>query len=374
MTRADLARIPACGHPAELLALQAEAPPFGGLAAAHARPALPRVLRARRAADARRPRQGLVGHGPRAVRGRRAKRARFPCSIVLPTTYRRSAICSRSARGRSAARSCPLARADLARKVDAIRRLQPRFFSGTGRAPESDLLDHAETAELVATSLENGAGRRLRDAGQARGAASCAASPCATPCMITPELGADRLRERHHGRARRQRGADRRDRRSAHAPARGRGQRGRARCDAHQPSIIPLLRLRDRPCAASSLPQFSTCGRTNMRIACPREMRPSSVEVGEACVHISQIREIAARPSGGRPDARVYTSPARHVTSSCSRSSTRAERNRARRAPARDAARHHPRRRHGRARRPPARLADDDALLVDERPLNWPPV
>ena len=133
----------------------------------------------------------------------------------------------------------------------------------------------------------------------------------------------------------------------------------------------PLLRLATG-LRSKQLPQPSTCGRTNMRIACPREMRPSSVEVGEARVHISQIREIAARHPEAGP-MRAYTRRPRDRDEFVLKVEHAGE------AVALDERLRDTLRAITRVAGTvelvtPGTFADDDALLVDERPLNWPPV
>ena len=363
MTRADLARIP-LRSPSELMALQAEAPPFGGLAAArlgllcHAfsAPGAPLTLAG--------PAKDWWGMG----RALFAAGVRKGTLILNCFAYDLSPLGHMLESGARAIGSpvVPAGGADLARKVDAMRRLQPRFFSGTA-AHLSDLLDHAEAAG-VATSLE-----------------AAVVACCATPgkreelrlrrlavrqVLITPEVGPIAYESGTTAGLVVNENVlveiiDPLTRQPVDAGSEGELVVTRINHD------YPLLRLATG-LRSKQLPQFSTCGRTNMRIACPREMRPSSVEVGEARVHISQIREIAERhPEAGRMraftrrprDRDEFVLKVEHAGGAVALDERLRETLRA-------------------ITRvvgtvelvTPGTFADDDALLVDERPLNWPQV
>ena len=359
MTRADLAQIPLrCS--ADLIALQAEAPPFGGLAAARlgllchvfSIPGAPLTLAG--------PAKDWWGMG----RAMFAAGLRKGGLVLNCFAYDLSPLGHMVATGARAI-GCPVipgGNADLERKVDAMRHFQPRFYCGSA-AHLSDLLDHAEAAG-AASSLE-----------------AALVKCCATPgkreelrlrglavrqVLITPEVGPIAYESGTSAGLVVNEGliveiVDPVTRQPVAAGGEGELVVTRINHD------YPLLRLATG-LRSKQLPQASTCGRTNMRIACPREMAPQSVEVGGAHVHISQIHEIRARHPE-TPRMQVFTRRPRDRDELVLRvehaGDTAALDERLRETL------HAVTRIVGTVELvSPGTLADDDALIVDERPLN----
>ena len=286
-TRADLAQIP-LRRVSDLLAEQNEAPPFGGLAAArlgalcHVFPVQGRALTLSGCA------KDWWGMG----RALFAAGLRKGSPVLNCFAYDLSPFGHMVESGARAI-GCPVVpagSAELDRKLDAVRRLAPRFFCGPARHL-SDLLDYADARGIGTTSLETAL-------------VACCASPgkrselrlrgiALREVLVTAELGpiayesgtmpglvvneglileivdpATRLATPH-------------------------GDEGEIVVTRLNPDY-PLVRLATG-LRSKLLPQLSSCGRTNVRIACPREMNPASVDIDDTRVHIAQVREIAAR-------------------------------------------------------------------------------
>ena len=363
MTRADLTQIP-LRRPCELMTLQDDVPPFGGLAAARlgllchafAEPGAPLTLAG--------PAKDWWGMG----RALFAAGLRKGTLVLNCLPYDLSPL-GHMAESGARAIGCPVVpagAADLDRKVDAMRRLRPRFFCGDA-GHLSDLLDRAEAAgaarsleaALVACCATFGKREELRLRGLA-----------VRQVLITPELGPIAYESGSTA------GlvvnenllVEIVDSATSQPVALG-----------HEGELVvtrinhdyPLLRLATG-LRTKQLPQPSTCGRTSMRIACPREMRPKSVEVGGGRVHISQIREIAERhPEAGRMRAYMHRPRDRdefvlRVEHSGDGVALDERLRETLRAITRIV---------GTVELvSPGTFADDDALIVDERPLNWPTV
>jgi phenylacetate-CoA ligase len=287
MTRADLAHVP-LRRVSDLLAQQDEAPPFGGLAAT---------------------RLGALCHvfpmpgRPVALAGCAKDwwgmgRSLYAAGLRKGTTVLNCFAYDLSPFGHmieSGARAigCPVIPAgcaDLDRKLYAMRRLAPRFFCGPAKQL-SDLLDHAESHGIGTTSLEaalvaccTSPGKRnefrLRGIAVREALMTAELGPIAYESGTTPGLVVNEglIVEIVDPMTRLPSAA---------------GDEGEIVVTRLNPDY-PLLRLATG-LRSKILAKPSTCGRTNVRIACPREMNPASVEIDDTRVHIAQVREIAAR-------------------------------------------------------------------------------
>jgi len=297
LTRADLARV-RLRRPAELLALQGESPLFGGLAAARlgvlchvfATPGEPLTI------------CGSAKDWWGMGRALFAAGLRKGILVLNCLPYDLSPVGHMVETG---ARSigCPVipaGNADLDRKVDAIARLRPQFFCGSAQHLK-ELLDRGAARDADMSCLEAALvtpmpRKGLRREIELRGLRL-------RHVLVLPDLGAVAYESRDEGLIVNEgliveivdpvTGAQ-------VAP----GQEGELVVTRINPDY-PLLRYATG-LRSAQLPQPSACGRTNMRIATPREMAPACVQLGDACVHIAQIHEIAARhPEAGR--MRGYT-------------------------------------------------------------------
>ncbi len=285
--RAALANVP-LRRVSDLLAEQNEAPPFGGLAATrlgalcHVFPASGRPLTLSGCA------KDWWGMG----RVLHAAGLRKGAPVLNCFAYDLSPFGHMIESGARAI-GCPVIPAgcaDLDRKLDAMRRLAPRFFCGAANHL-GDLLDHAEALGIGTTSLEAAlvaccASPGKRNELKLRGVAvrqvlvTAELGPIAYESGTTPGLVVNEglILEIVDPQTR-----------QPSAPG-GQGEIVVTRLNPDYPLVRLATGLRSK-----ILAQPSTCGRTNMRIACPREMNPTSVEIDDTRVHIAQVREIAAR-------------------------------------------------------------------------------
>ena len=358
--RAELARVP-LRRVSDLIARQDDAPPFGGLAATrlgalcHVIPTPGRPLALSGCA------KDWWGMG----RVLYAAGLRKGAPLLNCFTYNLSPFGHMIESGARAIGSpvIPAGCADLDRKLDAIRRLAPRFFCGPAKNL-SDLLDHADSRGIGTTSLEAALvaccaspGRRnelrLRGIALREVLMTAELGPIAYESGMTPGLVVNEglIVEIVDPQTR-----------LPTAP----GEEGEVVVTRLNPDY-PLVRLATG-LRSKILAQPSSCGRTNMRIACPREMNPTSVEIDDTRVHIAQVREIAARhPEVTR--IRGYTRRPRDRDEFVLRvehagdAKTLDER-------LRETLRVVTQLSGTVELVQPGTLADDDAMIVDERPLN----
>ncbi len=184
----------------------------------------------------------------------------------------------------------PAGGADLDRKLEALRRLAPRFYCGPAKHL-SDLLDYADSHGIGTTSLDTAlvaccaspgkrSELRLRGIALREVLVTAELGPIAYESGTTPGLVVNEglILEIVDPETR------------LPTPAGDEGEIVVTRLNPDYPLVRLATGLRSK-----LLPQPSTCGRTNMRIACPREMNPASVDIDDTRVHIAQVREIAAR-------------------------------------------------------------------------------
>ena len=290
LTRADLACVPV-RRQVDILALQADSPPFGGLAAGRVGALL----------------HAFVGPGAVVSLGGQAKdwwgmgRALFAAglrkgSVVLNCFSYDLVPHAHMIESGARAIGCPVipaGNATLDRKVEAVTRLRPHFFCGEGDHLK-DLLDRGHDLGADMSCLRDAVVTGFSKAGlrnefSLRGIAvrHMFATPEFGPIayesgatdgltvnegliieIVTPGTG------------------------MPVAPGMS-GEIVATRINAD----YPLLRYATGFISAQ-LPQPSTCGRTNMRIRTPRDMRPDTVDVCGTSVHLAHIHEIAARHPG----------------------------------------------------------------------------
>ncbi len=361
-TRADLARIP-IRRASELLALQAEAPPFGGLTAAR----LGTVCHAFSTPG------GLLSIAGPAKDWWGMGRAFFAAGLRKGTPmfncfpYDLSPLGNMAETGARAI-GCPIipaGNADLDRKADAVARLRPRFFCG-GSDHLKLLLDHgdaigADMSSIEAALVTGFSKPGLRHEFHLR-------KVHVRHALVIPEIGPVAFEAGTRDGLLVNEGMIVEIVDPATSIPVAAGDEGELVITRLNPDY-PLLRYATGLRSAQLLLP-SSCGRTNVRLAVPREMRPDCVELGDACVHIAHIREIAARhPEAGR--MRAYTRRPRDRDELVLKvevehggdASALNERLRetlhvvTRVAGTIEMVR-------------PGTLADDDSVLVDERPLN----
>lgn len=293
LTRADLARVPE-RRAADVLALQAEAPPFGGLAAAR----LGALAHAFTTPGAPLSIDGPAKDWWGMARALYAAGLRKGVAVLNCFAYD---LCPLGHMIESGARviGCPVVpggSADLDRKVDAVARLKPRAYCGDALQLKA-LLDLAAArgvdVSCLAVALVDGAPRKgLRSELALR-------NLDVRHIAITPDLGPIAYQSGDETALVVNEGLIVEIVDAATRLPVAEGAEGELVVTRLNPDY-PLLRyatgLRTKQLAAAA-----SCGRTNMRIAGPREIAPACVEFDEACVHISQIEEIARRhPEVGR--------------------------------------------------------------------------
>ncbi len=292
-TRADLAQIPIMRR-ADLLALQADAPPFGG-------------ANATRLAGLK---QAFLGSGPLvSVEGQARDwwgmgRALFAAglrkgTLVLNCFPYDLVPDGHMVESGAAAIGCPVVpagAADIDRKVDAIARFRPGFFCG--RADEfKAIIDHAVDRRIDTSCVKNAlvtgpTSKGLRNEYSLRGFN-------VRHAFIMPELGVVSFES----------GAtegmtvnesliveilEPDTRKPAKPGAPGEIVVTRINID------FPILRYATGA-ISSMCAHPASCGRTNMRMRTPHERTPDFVELGGRRIHLSDIVEVAKRhPSVGR--------------------------------------------------------------------------
>ncbi len=289
-TRTDLARIPILRR-AELAALQAESPPFGGACAAR-----PGALR-----------QILVGHGFLAAPEGQAKdwwgagRALYAAGLRKTAIVANCFSCERgpfgaivaSGAGALGASVIPLAGARLLAQVEAIARFKPSFYCGPARHLKAILDEATETGRDV-SSLKRGLAfgpfpAGLRNEIALRGVALRLAFATPELGLVAYESGTGEGLVLNEGLILElvEFGGDR------PAAAGEPGELVVTRLNAD----YPLLRF-GTGALARLLPHASTCGRTNLRISVPVERAADSAEFCGTQLHPDQINEIVRRHPG----------------------------------------------------------------------------
>lgn len=293
LSRADLARIP-LRRRADVLALQAEAPPFGGLGATRLS-ALNHTF---------------IGPGALVSLEGQAKdwwgmaRALFAAglrkgSLVLNCFSYDFVPQGHMIESGARALGCPVipaGNASLAQKVDAISRLRPRFFCGEPEHLKA-LLDHGHgrgadmsciTDAIVMGSLKRG----LRNELGLRGVT--------TRLVFTmPELGLIAFESETTDGLTVNEGLIVEIVEPGTGTPVARGAPGEivvTRINVDYPLVRYATGFLSAP-----LPPPSASGRTNMRIRAPRDMTPESADVCGTRIDVTHILEIAKRhPDAGR--------------------------------------------------------------------------
>ena len=292
-TRAELSRIPILRQ-RDLAALQANAPPFGGACAAR-----PGALK-----------QILLGPGFIVVPEGQAKdwwgagRALFAAglrkgAIVLNCFPYETGPFGHMIASGACAIGCPvvpLGAAPLAMKLEAVARLQPQFFCGTADHLK-DLLDHGEERGVDMASITHALVMGPMSAGLR--SELTLRRIAIRLAFATPELG---LVAYESGTSD---GLILNEGLILEVVEPGSGKL----VEPFQPGEMVVTRLNaDYPllrfgtgAVSTVLQQPSTCGRTNMRIRVPQEHAAASAELDGTRIHSGQLVEIARRhPTLGR--------------------------------------------------------------------------
>lgn len=291
--RSDLAQIPVMRR-ADLLALQAGTPPFGG-------------VNATRLGGLK---QTFLGPGPLVTLEGQARdwwgmgRALFAAglrkgTLVLNCFPYDLVPDGHMVESGASAIGCPVlpgGAADIGRKVDAIARFEPGFFCGRSDELKA-ILDHAADRQVDTSSLKNAlvtgpTSKGLRNEYSLRGVNVRHAFMLPEVGIVAFESGATEGMTVNEGLIVEIVDADT----MMHMPPGKPGEIVVTRINID----CPVLRYATGAMASLSL-QPATCGRTNMRMSTPRDRAPEFVDMCGRRIHLSDLVEIAKRhPSVGR--------------------------------------------------------------------------
>lgn len=360
LTRADLARIPVLRR-ADVLALQSETPPFGGLSAAR----LGALNQAFIGPAALVSLEGLAkdwwGMG-RALFAAGLRKGSLVLNCFPYDLVPHGHMIESGAR----ALGCPVipaGGADLDRKLDAISRFRPRFFCGDCDHLKA-LLDHGQKAgvdvsclksAMVTGSMKPG----LRGEFSLRGIAVRLVFAMPELGMIAFESDAAEGLTVNEGLIVEIVKPDT----GTPVEAGMAGEIVATRINADYPLVRYAIGF-----LSALLPQPSPCGRTNTRIRAPREIAPENADFRGTRINIAHILEIAKRnPRAGRMRLFVRHHRERdelHLKVECRDDEPALSES------LRETLHAVTRVRGTVELVQPGTLSDDDAVIVDERPLN----